>query len=405
VTTAYLTAGLQFGDEGKGSCIDFLVRTTGSKLVVRYNGGPQCGHNVVTKGGLHHCFAQFGAGTLAGASTYLSRFMMIEPFALRNEHQELEYKIGKPLWDRIFVEESAPVITPFHWKMNRLREQSRGRSRHGSCGMGVGELRADQTEGKAFIAAGELVASSVVEDKLRQIQKDKLREAAALGHSIDYRTWLDENVQAIAGVYRETATQIQIVPDGSLSAMEGPFVFEGAQGMLLDETYGFAPYNTWTDITFRNALELLSGMRCDVTRIGVLRTYMTRHGAGPFPTEDASMAYPDHNCSGEWQGDFRQGHFDLALARYALRSISGVDGLAVTHIDHQDEIRYSSSYYLGNREFADPGAMLTQDLMMARPVRYETASVDEIAELLGTEIHLASHGPTANDKQMLVRAY
>ena len=83
-----LLAGLGFGDEGKGTCTDWLVREHKSQLVVRYNGGSQAAHNVVD-GDKHHTFAQFGSGTLAGAKTYLSRFMLVEPLSLMREASAL----------------------------------------------------------------------------------------------------------------------------------------------------------------------------------------------------------------------------------------------------------------------------------------------------------------------------
>jgi adenylosuccinate synthase len=73
-----IVVGLAFGDCGKGSLVDYLTRSIGARTVVRFNGGPQAGHNVVTPAGRHHTFSQFGSGTLAGARTLLSRFMLIE---------------------------------------------------------------------------------------------------------------------------------------------------------------------------------------------------------------------------------------------------------------------------------------------------------------------------------------
>src|SRR5690606_20021947 len=84
-------------------------------------------------------------------------------------------------------------------------------------------------------------------------------------------------------------------------------VFEGAQGALPAEPDGFHPYTTWSTTTPHNALSLLNGKGGRTRVIGVTRAYHTRHGAGRFPTEDASLLYPDHNCKGPWQGDFRFG--------------------------------------------------------------------------------------------------
>src|ERR687897_1022473 len=82
---AIILGGLGYGDEGKGTWTDFLARTEPVHTVVRFNGGAQAGHNVVTPDGRHHTFAQFGSGTLHGVRTHLSRFMMVDPLALAAE--------------------------------------------------------------------------------------------------------------------------------------------------------------------------------------------------------------------------------------------------------------------------------------------------------------------------------
>ena len=88
---AILTVDLGFGDAGKGSIVDFLTRETAAHTVVRYNGGAQAGHRVVTDGpgAQEHVFAQFGSGTLAGAATHLSRFMLVDPLAMLAEAAHL----------------------------------------------------------------------------------------------------------------------------------------------------------------------------------------------------------------------------------------------------------------------------------------------------------------------------
>src|SRR5262249_44185801 len=114
-------------------------------------------------------------------------------------------------------------------------------------------------------------------------------------------------------------------------------VFEGAQGVLLDEWAGFHPHTTWSMCSFEGALSLLqeAGHTGDVVRWGVLRTYLVRHGHGPMPTEDAALrVLPElHNEDGPWQGAVRRGWPDALLARYAAGVCQGVDRLALTHMD------------------------------------------------------------------------
>ncbi|NUU25051.1 MAG: adenylosuccinate synthetase, partial [Streptomycetaceae bacterium] len=136
---------LGFGDAGKGTVVDHLCARPGARVraVVRFNGGAQAAHNVVTDDGRHHTFAQFGSGTFSpGVETHLSRFMLLDPLALAAEADHLAaLGVPDPL-GQLTVDREALLITPFHAAANRARELARGAGRHGSCGMGVGETAA-----------------------------------------------------------------------------------------------------------------------------------------------------------------------------------------------------------------------------------------------------------------------
>lgn len=135
-----LVVDLGFGDAGKGAVVDRLCRADHTvRAVVRFNGGAQAAHTVVTADGRQHTFAQFGAGTLRGVPTLLSRFMLVDPLALTAEADHLR-SLGVPdPCALLSVDRRARLTTPYHAAASRLREQARGAARHGSCGMGVGE--------------------------------------------------------------------------------------------------------------------------------------------------------------------------------------------------------------------------------------------------------------------------
>src|SRR5580704_14498455 len=88
---AILVQGMAWGDESKGCCVDKICRELPVDLIVRFCGGAQAGHNVVTPDGKHHCFSQFGAGMLANdkVRTHLSRFMLVEPLSMMREAESL----------------------------------------------------------------------------------------------------------------------------------------------------------------------------------------------------------------------------------------------------------------------------------------------------------------------------
>jgi adenylosuccinate synthase len=349
---AYVLVDLGFGDAGKGLLTDYLVRRTGATLVVRYNGGAQAGHNVVTPDGRHHTFAQLGAGTFVpGVRTFLSRYVAVHPTALLVEAEALAAKgVDDPL-SRLQISENAPIITPFHQAAGRLRELALGPERHGSCGVGVGEAVRDALERpEEAVVAGDLRGGGEhLRSKLARIRDRLQAEIEALGPIADRSASWELGVfknRALLDRWLTRAVSLAerglIVPDSTLRAalaQTGSVVFEGAQGVLLDEWAGFPPFTSWSRCTAENALALLAeaapGGEREVLRIGVLRTHAVRHGPGPLPTETAELkaAVVEHNAQNDWQGKVRYGWFDAVLARYALDVAGPLDALALTHLD------------------------------------------------------------------------
>lgn len=386
---AYLTVDLGYGDSGKGRVVDELVRTTGAMLVVRHSGGPQCGHNVVLPDGRHHCFSQIGSGSFAGALTYYSRFALLEPYALLNEAECLAHKLGKDPLNGFIVEYGTPIITPFHWLANQIREKARGIDRHGSCGMGVGELRSDMENKELVLTVAGIMGD--LTNALFTIREQKAYQLAKSG--LDPSSLWQESIAKIAADYCRVKARIIAVADGSLQRLApGPIVFENAQGVMIDQLHGFEPHRTWTDVTFGNAEKLLDGAFLP-TKIGIIRTYATRHGAGPFPTERMPGFAEPHNVHGLWQGSFRQGNFDAVATRYALKAVGGVDTLALTHVDRAYKGRIPAVLSYVDRKELDLGTT-TEDFFSCRPVIAKEIHYQDLEEILGTKIGLVSDRPS-----------
>ena len=437
---ATIVTDLGYGDAGKGSVVDWLCRARGGALVVRHNGGAQAGHNVVTPDGRHHTFHQFGSGTLTGAHTHLSRFTLADPLELAREADALTALGVSDPWGLLTVDRDATVVSPHQKAAGRLRELARGPTGHGTCGAGVGETVADSLADVGLVLrVCDLACPAVVRRKLevlRDLKRAQLADVLPVLRGVDraapeIRTLEDPDlIPAVVDFYSWLSGCLRVVDSGWLgTAMRdaGHTVFEGAHGVLLDEWYGFHPHTTWSTCTTANARTLLAdaGFGGEVRSLGLLRAYATRHGPGPFPTEDAGLSarLPDaHNGAGGWQGAFRVGWFDAVTARYAVEVSGGVDELVVTCVDRlygETDVRMCTAYGHGGvlaERLLVPSSpdlgfqeSLTRVAFEARPFYgrvfpgvFGPGPVRDycwtLGEVVGLPVGLVSLGPTAVDK-------
>jgi adenylosuccinate synthase len=411
---AIVTIGLGFGDEGKGATVDYLTRRYDADLVIRYSGGSQAGHNVELPDGRRHTFAQFGAGTLAGARTYLGHAMVIDPPALLREARHLgALGVSEPA-RQATIHPQCLVATCWHRTMNRLRELSRGADRHGSCGQGIGEARRYWlAHGQDAIFAADLRTPDVLCTKLELLRQRSLLDMQDLLPRIpsdrlaDFDLWRMDNEAEMDELGEAAASGVTIsaaVPNFHTA------VFEGAQGVLLDEYRGFHPYTTWSTVTLHHAWELVSRMDVDaVSVLGITRAYTTRHGAGPLPTYSAELTarlLDPGNPHNAWQGSLRCGWLDLPLLRYAAACVGPLDGLVVNHLDQVTDTDYfiCEAY----RNVALPVAAapdlsaqsrLAEALASAEPLLMR-ADVERIMQSLGetAPVALRGAGTTCEDR-------
>ena len=353
---------------------------------------------------------------------------------------------------RVFVDARALVVTPWHRAINRLEEFVRAGNRHGSCGEGIGEVVSDRESCfNVILRAKDLKQLTQCEierllDRHAQLKRERwlainnqcLGRAAELvargSVAEDLRFLLDPEAPAnCARLFKRLASQVQIVDDDDVYEIfneKGDVIFEGAQGVLIDESHGFAPYHTWSNCTSDNAMEILSDVdwaswhgKIEVT--GVLRAYAIRHGVGPFVTECQSMTNNPHlrelhNDDNLWQGKPRLGDFDAVASHYALKADGRVDSLAITCLD-----RLRMENTLSEREFGwkictgyewpgdlgpvtfEPGwsrfGQAAKLLAETRPVYGATGKgsaefLHRISCLLDRPISIESRGPTYHDK-------
>lgn len=446
--STHVVVDLGFGDAGKGTMVDAIARRCSSPpLVVRHNGGAQAGHRVVAPDGREHVFSQFGAATFVpGSRTLLSKHFVFHPSGLLAENNHL-ISIGvSDALSRLVVDERALVISPYQQAANRLREMARGEGRHGTCGLGVGETVGDSLDHPDLVLrAGDLRDSKILLSKMNQLRELKLAQIEPLLPKLQGMESASEDLRVFRkiGMLEEMALLLYF-DVGEMVHIAAPYqveaqisgtehvIFEGAQGVLLDEWHGFHPHTTWSTTTTKNADDLIkeSGREGPVRRIGVLRAYSTRHGQGPFPTENEALTKALRDAANHdagWQGSFRVGWFDLPLARYALSLCPDITELAVTCLDR---LRYFPQWSMCEAYEVPPGSeerffmeggrasslrprapgdldyqsQLTRDLLGCRPI-YQTVRNDDVGDYvrkleqeLDIPVAVQSFGPRAGDK-------
>lgn len=348
---AHVVIGANFGDEGKGLLVDYhCAQQANLPIVIRFNGGAQAGHTVVTPDGRRHVFHHFGAGTLLGCPTFLSRFFVANPILWSRERLELRGFFGDGVTGAITIDPRAPLTTPYDMIVNQEAENARSGSRHGSCGVGINETIERNTTRYATTVA-DVLRPDDLREKLVAIRKEYLPQRL---HNLGARSISEASSTLVATGFcddRMTSTARDFAARVIIGEMpeHEACVFEGAQGLLLDEEHAFFPHVTRSKTGLRNVVTLAkeAGVeQLDVTY--VTRAYMTRHGAGPFPTEDRSLSYADDtNVPHDFQGRLRFGRLDIdQLAASIKTDLQEANGMRITHniaVTHLDQAAHGGA--------------------------------------------------------------
>lgn len=384
-----IVIGLSFGDEGKGLATDYLCSQCEKPLVIRFNGGQQAGHTVATEDGKRHVFSNFGSGTLRGVPTYWSRFCTFSPTSMLRELAALE-ALNLPIAPRLLVDNLCPVTTHYDVLYNRILENGRGGARHGSCGMGFGATIERHDLSPIRLFAQDLLFPDITKIKLasiRQYYREKVKantvfDFDSLEHDAEDARFLQAisqipplskkgildfvNEQNIFIKYKNTFSKNKIVFNKHDFNFE-TYIFEGAQGVLLDMDFGFFPHVTRSNTTSQNALFLFKKYDFDVSETEIFyitRAYQTRHGEGPMTNKNKAVALKNNtletNQYNAHQGDFRTSLLDVDLLNYALRCDNNFsDGLkknllvtCVDQVEHQ-QITFSKNGVLETVDYAD----------------------------------------------------
>lgn len=349
--------GANFGDEGKGLMTDYFASKTNGGIVVRFNGGAQAGHTVVCPDGTRHVFGHFGSGTLCDISTYLSEYFVVNPILFCKELESLRAKVREI--PKIYVEEECLVTTPYDMILNQLIEEQRDDRRHGSCGVGFGET-IERTINFSTIDIRwfkiRLRYLDDIRDYLKFIRDEwvrmRLKSIGIYDIPEKYKKIIEDD-DLIERYIEDVKTMFEYITVVTRSAnildKFVDIVFEGAQGLLLDQDSKFFPHVTRSNTGLKNVMNILRSreIKNKIDVCYVTRAYMTRHGNGPFPTEVEGKPYENivdlTNIPNKFQGKLRFGILDADLLFNSIsRDLSFAKeyninvGLAVTCLDQID---------------------------------------------------------------------
>lgn len=325
--------GAQWGDEGKGKTIDILASQ--ADMVVRAQGGSNAGHTVVADG-ITHKLRLIPSGILyPNTVCVVGNGTVIAPPVILKEMAQLKEN-GVSL-KNLKIDARAHVILPYHIAIDTLSEKMRGAGDIGTTKNGIGPCYMDKAE-RSGIRIIDLITPEVFKEKLfKNVEnKNKLLKYVYGGEEMDAQAIYDEYC-GYAEQLKPFVTDTSVLIYDAIKAGKN-VLFEGAQGTLLDIDVGTYPFVTSSHPTAGGFCE---GSGVGPTLIdnclGVAKSYITRVGKGPFPTElNDEIGDRIRNVGGEFGTvtgrPRRTGWFDAVIIRYAVR-VNGLTSLAINKLD------------------------------------------------------------------------
>ena len=332
---AIALVGAQWGDEGKGKVTDLLGERV--DYVVRFSGGNNAGHTVVTPDGQKYALHLLPSGALSeNAKIVIGNGVVVDPKVLLGEIDGLIDR-GMDVTPRLLISADAHLIMPHHRALDRVVERYLGSSRIGTTGRGIGPAYGDKVA-RMGVRTQDLLDPGILRKKLELA----LREKNQILVKVYNRKAID--VSAVVDEYLEYAARLRPMIADTRGELWGALergdtvLLEGAQATMLDMDHGTYPFVTSSNPTTGGACVGSGIPPTAISKvIGVTKAYTTRVGSGPFPTEL-------HDESGEFLrktgGEYgtttgrerRCGWFDAVLGRYAVR-VNGITDLVVTKLD------------------------------------------------------------------------
>ena len=410
-----VVVGAQWGDEGKGRIIDLLSEKF--NIIVRFQGGSNAGHTIIVKDKkivLHH----IPSGVLRkGKISVIGNGTVIDPSVLVDEIKQLRKKGYKVSKNNLKISNLAHLILPHHKALDKGREIIRGKNAIGTTGRGIGPCYEDKIsrQGIRFI---DLQDKKSLYSKLSMSlnEKNKILVRVFKQKSFTLKkvlSDLNKQYKYLKEFVTDTEDYLQ-----KASQKNKSILFEGAQGVMLDIDFGTYPFVTSSSTISANASIGTGIPYSKITKsIGISKSYTTRVGHGPFPTEmldDKGLTLREFGAEyGATTGRPRRcGWLDLVALKHSV-NICGLDQLVITKADILsmfDTIKLCTGYKIGNRlikkfpqnldnlnkvvpVYKNFKSWKTDDLNKENPPKNLINFIKYIENYLNVEISMVSVGP------------
>ncbi|MFA6489463.1 MAG: adenylosuccinate synthase [Candidatus Micrarchaeia archaeon] len=354
-----VVVGAQWGDEGKGKIVDFYAEQ--SDLVIRFCGGANAGHTIVS-GGKKFKFHHIPSGILySDKINIIGNGTVIDPKKLLEEIEGVKAAGYKP---NLAISPRAHVVLPYHFILDGAEETKKGGLAAGTTKRGIGPCYSDKAA-RFGIRIGELLDSEYFRQKLHMMHGLKAKLITDV-----YGMKLDKTEQQIFDEYSDYAKKLSPYVKDTTEIVAGALakkkkiLLEGAQATMLDIDHGMYPFNTSSNTTAGGAC---TGSGIGPTAVsevvGVVKCYTSRVGAGPLPTELFDAVGDSIREKGGEYGTTtgrprRIGWLDLTTLRYAAL-VNGLTGLAFTRLDTlsgQKTVKICTHYEMNGKKLLMPPA-------------------------------------------------
>lgn len=303
-----IVIGTGFGDEGKGRTVSFLCeKKPKNRIVVRFNGGHQVGHTVEYNS-YRHVFSNFGSGTLQKTPTYWGKNCTVEILGMLKELEALQEQSLNPI---LFIDPLCPITT--YYDMTKTTQGDY--IKNGTCGLGFGST-IQRKEDHYNLNFMDLFFDDILKEKYRKIKEY---------YSCTSPIYTKYDNMLFRAVDRLRLNKNIFCESVDLNKYEH-IIFEGAQGTLLDQDFGFFPNVTRSNTTVKEAFNMIKLLdnSYKITVFYVTRSYLTRHGNGNMPNEgiveDLNLINNELETNVlNKQGEFRKTLLSLDLLKYSLQ--------------------------------------------------------------------------------------